>query len=258
MIPYFVIGQFKIGPLTIYTWGFFVALAFLVGLILAIKSGKKYGIQANKILYLVIFIYFGALIGARLLYFLQGPKDFLADPLQFFNFSQGGMMFYGGLFGGAAAGFLYIKNLPNRWRLIDALAPIIALTMAIGRLGCFLNNDHMGAITSLPWAIRWSDGTLRHPVTLYLILFDLALAGFLWWYRKYAKWPGQIFLLFLILYSIGRFLLDFTRDISADPHYLSLASSQWLSVLLSIIAVIYYIICKSKFFLFSKDTNSQD
>ena len=257
MIPYFSIEFFKIGPFTFYIWGFFIALAFLVALALAIWQSRKIGIEAKRIIYLAIFIYLGAMVGARLFFILQWPTEFFVDPLMFFRINEGGMMFYGGLFGGVLAGWLYMRKWENRWALISALTPVIPLTLAIGRIACFLSNDHMGAITNLPWAIRWPSGTLRQPVALYLILFDLALAGFLWWYSKKTKWSGQVFFIFLILYGAGRFLLDFTRDFSADPHYLGLAVSQWISALLLTIVVIYYIIHKSKFSLFSKNPNSQ-
>ena len=181
MIPYFSIESFYIGPFKFYAWGFFVALAFLVGLILAIWQAKKIGISTNKIIWLIIFVYVGALVGGRLFFILQWPRDFLADPLQILSVAEGGMMFYGGLVGGILAGWLYIRKWENRWQVLSALSPVIPLALAIGRLGCFLSNDHQGGLTNLPWAIRWPDGTLRHPVALYLILFDLVLAGVLWW-----------------------------------------------------------------------------
>lgn len=280
MIPYFSIEFFKIGPLAFYTWGFFVALAFLAGAAYAFWQGKKIGVEFKKIIYLVIFIYLGAIAGARLFFVLQRPGDFFGDPSQILRISEGGMMFYGGLFGGLIAGWLYIRRLENRWALIDALAPAIPLAIAIGRIGCFLINDHQGVLTSLSWAIRWPDGTLRHPVVLYLILFNLVLFGFLWWrqgkmlrFLKFVPSPqmrgglgwgdekqhlpfnsspqlrrGGLsqFVIFLLLYSAGRFLLDFTRDASADPHILGLAVPQWISAFLLTIVVIYYIIHKSK------------
>jgi prolipoprotein diacylglyceryltransferase len=144
------------------------------------------------------------------------------------------------------AGWLFIRKWGNRWALISILTPVVPLTLAIGRIGCFLSNDHLGGLTSLPWAITWPNGTLRHPVALYLILFDLALFGFLLWYRKRAKCPGQIFLIFLIIYGGGRFLLDFTRNVSADPHYWGLAASQWISIMLLTFVLSYYIIRQSK------------
>lgn len=266
MIPYFSIEDFSIGPLTLYTWGFFIALAFLVGLVLAVRQAKKIGASRNEIIWLVIFIYIGAMVGGRLFFILQTPLEFLRSPAEIFNTSDGGMMFYGGLVGAAAAGLWYLRKIEKRWQLINALIPIVPFVMAIGRIGCFLNNEHLGAITRVPWAILWPDDFLRHPVALYLILFDLALAGALWWWsrRNNAKlspspqmrgglgWgvdskknttspqpPPQLrrggiptFVLFFLIYSLGRFFLDFTRDPLADPHIFGLASSQWISLVI--------------------------
>ena len=280
MLPYFSIEYFYIGPFKFYTWGFFLALAFLVGLILAIWQAKKIGIEAGKIIWLVICIYIGVLIGSRLFFVLQWPAEFFSDPLQILRMAEGGMMFYGGLFGGLAGGWLYLRKWENRWKLINLLISIIPLSLAIGRIGCFLLNDHQGGLTSLPWAIRWPDGSLRQPAALYLILFDLALAGFLWWFsRRHSEersdeesptngqlsWPNvgnavphargilhfvqddkKPFLLFIFFYSLGRFLLDFTRDPSADPHFWGLAISQWISVVILIVIFLYDIIYYQK------------
>ncbi len=253
MIPYFSIEFFNIGPFRFYVWGFFVSLAFLVGLILSWKQAKKIGIAPARIFYLILFVYLGAIFGARLLYYLQWPTDFFADFNQIFKVGQGGMMFYGGLLGGMLAGWWYIRKWETRQQLVNALAPIIPFSMAIGRVGCFLLNDHKGAAANVSWAILWPDGILRQPVALYLILFDLALAGFLWWYsRRHSEDPPaggdeesltshnnkKTFILFFLLYPLGRFFLDFTRNASADPHFWGLAASQWISlVLFTIISV---------------------
>ncbi|OGZ34712.1 MAG: hypothetical protein A2Y98_02865 [Candidatus Portnoybacteria bacterium RBG_19FT_COMBO_36_7] len=238
MLPYFSVEHFSLGPFKFYIWGFFIALAFLVGLVLAIGQGKKIGIAPKKTIFMAIFIYVGAIIGARLFFVLQSPAEFFAEPMTLLEIYQGGMMFFGGLFGGILAGWLYIRKWENRWALINRLTSVIPLTMAIGRIGCFLANDHQGALTNVPWAILWPDGSLRHPVALYLVLFNLALAGFLWWRQKKQ---GQVFFTFLILYGAGRFLLDFSRDFSADPHYLALSVSQWISAVLFIISGIIFL-----------------
>jgi len=291
MIPYYVIDHFSIGPFKFYTWGFFIVLAFLVGMILAIRQAKKIGIGSDKIIWLIIFVYLGAIIGGRLFFVFQSPPEFFNNPSDIFNVSGGGMMFYGGLSGGAVAGWFYLRRIEKRLQLVNALIPIVFFAMAIGRIGCLLSNDHQGAITSVPWAILWPDGSLRHPVVLYLILFDLALAGVLWWWKYATKnhffchsrpvsqyrvnfsgnldsdpcfrrddaWiPAQgrndktsffsspIFL-FLFLYPLGRFFLDFTRDSLADPHFWGLASSQWISLSLLTIALLHYIIKRTKY-----------
>ncbi len=236
MIPYWSVESFKIGPMIFFTGGFFISLAFAFGLFFALKEGKKIGIEANKIVNLAIFVFVGALAGSRLFFVLQQPLEFFQNPLLLFEINRGGLMFYGGLFGGLCAAWLYLKK-EKFLILAGRMAPFIVLSLAVGRLGCLLLNDHQGNQTFLPWAVEWFDGTARHPVAIYLILFDLALFVFLLWYRKKAKGNGQNFLMFLFLYAAGRFLLDFTRDPLDDPHFLGLASSQWISILLLTLSI---------------------
>jgi len=123
--------------------------------------------------------------------------------------------------------------IPSFLQLADILTPAIALGIFISRLGCSLVNDHQGAITNLPWAILWPDAILRHPVAEYLALNALIMFLVLWFLRSRLKKPGQLFIIFLFWYSISRFFLDFTRATDtalADPHYLGLFISQWISL----------------------------
>ena len=148
-------------------------------------------------------------------------------------------MLYGGLIGALITGGLYLKKAKlNFLKTADILAPAIALGIFIGRIGCFLINDHQGAVTSLPWAIQWADGSLRHPIALYLSLNGLILFFVLLKLRKKLIKPGQLFFIFLAWYAISRFFLDFLRasdTVLADPHYWGLTISQWFSLLIPII-----------------------
>jgi phosphatidylglycerol:prolipoprotein diacylglycerol transferase len=123
----------------------------------------------------------------------------------------------------------------------------LALGIFITRIGCSLINDHQGAITSLPWAILWPDGTPRHPVAEYLALNGLIMFLIFWFLRIRLKKPGQLFIIFLFWYTISRFLLDFTRatdTVLADPHYFGLFISQWLS--LFVIAGLFFFLIKKR------------
>jgi len=103
-MPYFVLDHFQLGLFRFYTWGFFIALAFLIGLILSIRQARRLNIEPQKIIYLVIFVYLGAILGGRLFFIFQLPLEFLRQPSSIFHVSGGGMMFYGGLAGGVTAG----------------------------------------------------------------------------------------------------------------------------------------------------------
>jgi len=267
MIPYFSYTQINLGPVTLYTWGLFLGMAFLVGSWLVLREAAKKGIEQKNVFWLIIFIFVGGLVGSRLAYILQFPKYYLFHPLEIFQVWAAGLMFYGGLLGAGIAGWLYLKYIWNKdkaGRLIclgkslrsndrvpskskrpalsfrifflqiaDIFTPAIALGIFISRIGCSLINDHQGAITNLPWAILWPDGALRHPVAGYLALNGLIMFLVLWFLRSRLKKPGQLFIIFLFWYCLSRFFLDFTRatdTILADPDYLGLFISQWISL----------------------------
>ncbi len=242
-MPYFSYSQIQLGPITLYTWGLFLGLAFLVGYWLFLREAKREGIEPKKIFWLVIFIFLGGLFGSRLAYILQFPHYYLSHPLEIFQAWAGGLVFYGGLLGASIVGWLYVKkNKLNPWQIVDLLTPALALGIFIGRLGCSLINDHQGAITNLPWGILWPDGTLRHPIAEYLALNGLVMFFVFWFLRTRLKKPGQLFITFLAWYSISRFFLDFTRatvTFLADPHYWTFTFSQWTSLLILGGLVIY-------------------
>jgi len=251
MIPYFSYIQINLGPVTLYTWGLFLGMAFLVGSWLVFKEAKKNGIDQKKIFWLIIFVFVGGLVGSRLGYILQFPAYYFFHPLEIFQVWTAGLMFYGGLLGAGIAGLLYLKYkdgisckqlIPSLSQIADIFTPAIALGIFITRLGCSLVNDHQGAITNLPWAILWPDGALRHPVAGYLALNGLIMFLVLWLLRNCLKKPGQLFVVFFIWYGIARFFLDFTRatdTILADSQYFGLFVSQWISLLILMGLFIY-------------------
>jgi phosphatidylglycerol:prolipoprotein diacylglycerol transferase len=158
----------------------------------------------------------GVLIGGRLGYvFLYDPIYFLQRPLEVFFVWNGGMASHGGFIGVILAVYLYCrkKNI-DLWKLADIAVVPAAIGLALGRLGNFINLELYGAVTSLPWGISIPgvEG-LRHPTQIYAVCKDLFIAGVCFLYLvkiKPAK-PGRTFALFLILYSILRFLLEYIK-----------------------------------------------
>lgn len=232
-MPYFSYTQFNIGPVVFQTWGVLLGLAFLVSYWIFLKKAKKEKIKEKNIFLLSLWVFIGAILGSRFLYLLQFFPFSFSD---FFQLRAGGFAFHGGLLGGILAGWLYAKeNKLNFWRLADLAAPAVALGIFIGRIGCSLINDHSGALTNLPWAIEWPDGSLRHPVAGYLALNALIVFFVLWRVRFFVKRQGQLFFIFLAWYNISRFFLDFTRAVDAgfvEPRFWSLFISQWMSLLI--------------------------
>jgi len=214
---YFSFTQIQLGPITLYSWGLMVGLAFVVGYWLALREAKKKGIDQDKIFWLIVLVFISSIVGARL--------------GSLFLYKINGLMFYGGLFGALIVGWWYLKKTKlDFWKIADLLAPSLALGIFIGRIGCFLINDHLGTVTNLPWAILWPDGILRHPISLYLSLNALILFLILWFLREKLQKPGQLFILFLTYYSLTCFLIEFTR--TGDPQYYGLLISQWISLII--------------------------
>lgn len=220
----------SIGPFTVTTWGFFVALGFLVGLYLIAKEAKRKDLDIDEAYNLALIVIIAGLIGARLGWFItEGLGTNFVEVLKIWN---GGMIWSGGLIGAIIASFFYIRYKKlNFFKYADAFALGLPLGHAIGRLGCFFAGYHLGKVTTLPWGIMF-EGQLRHPMPLYEIAFLVPFFIVLWRIRKDSKFDGWLFSIYLLGYSTVRFFLDFLR---ADPTYLGLTVAQYAA--LFIIAV---------------------
>jgi phosphatidylglycerol:prolipoprotein diacylglycerol transferase len=128
--------------------------------------------------------------------------------------------------GGFLAGYLFVKHkqiLP--WKLADIVAPYIALGYAIVRIGCFLNGCCYGKVSAVPWALHCAAGdfSLRHPTQLYSMIGSLLLFLILWKFRNHKQFAGFLFLLYIGLYSIMRFIVEIFRESPMVFPWLSLA-----------------------------------
>lgn len=245
MIPYIEWIEFSVGPLTLYTWGTCVALGYLAGLLLTRWLAHKQGMKEQVVLSLFLWVFVASMVGSRALYVLLYWDLYAQRPWSVFAVQDGGLVMLGGFVAAILASLWVAKrHAVSVWALADVAAPGLALGLAIGRVGCFLINDHPGAITHLPWAIIWPDGTERHPVALYLIVWNSVLFWVLLWAFRRSQtkqWKqGSVAWIFLGLYGAGRFALDFTRAtdvIQADPRWMFMTVSQWLGLALCIAAV---------------------
>jgi len=238
---------FRIGPLTIYSYGLMVALGFLAGIGIAIWLAKREKIATEKILDLAVYVLIASVVGARLFYVIEFWPEFITNPLNVFFVWQGGLVFYGGLLLAVITILIYAQaSKINVWKLLDIIAPATALGYAIGRIGCFLNGCCYGIECSLPWAVSFPNlAGLRHPTQIYASLTGLLIFGLLMVLWRFRKFEGQVFCAGLTMYGIYRFSIEFVR---VNPRYiLGLSMAQWGSILLVIIGLsIYYILSTRK------------
>lgn len=215
----------RIGSLSIYSWGTMLALAFLIGLIVAIRYGKKEGISAELILDLFIYVVISSIVGARVFYVIAFFSQYRDNILSIFLLNQGGMVFLGGLLFAMAAVLLYVRSRKqNVWRLLDALSPASAIGYAVGRIGCYLNGCCYG-VTILG---------VQQPTQLYSSMSGLIIFIVLAYLYGRKKYDGQIFLTGLLLYSVYRFMIEFVRF--SPVHYLIFTPNQLLAACILIIS----------------------
>jgi phosphatidylglycerol:prolipoprotein diacylglycerol transferase len=209
----------KIGPLAIHTYGVLVAAGFLAGIFLAMREARRKGIDPDRIMDLGLYILAAAIIGSRLMQVAIEYRYYLAHPLEIFMIWRGGLVFYGGFIMAAAVAIWYLRrhSLPV-WMVGDILAPSIALGHSIGRLGCFSAGCCYGKPADLPWAVTFTDpeclaitGVPLHPSQLYESAASFAFFLFLYAYRKRTTFVGQLFWIYVLGYSVIRFMLEFLR-----------------------------------------------
>ncbi|MFH1676169.1 MAG: prolipoprotein diacylglyceryl transferase [bacterium] len=261
---------------SIYSYGFMLMISFVIGTIWLISNGKreKPKIETDTILDLMVFIIIGSIIGARIVYVLTQWKDYQGDKANILRITEGGLSIHGGIIGALLFGWIYVKAKGLQyWRMVDFTIPAVALGMFFGRIGCFLNGccygikcgDDFPLRVKFPNVDYWKDHKMpadlaqlydagsaamgnffRHPAQLYEAVGALAIFFYLINFRKHKAFNGHVFLMFVWLYSLLRFFVEFYRF--GDPadnakgssivlwHFITMA--QFASIILGIVALV--------------------
>ena len=246
----------EFGFFKIFTYGLLVATGFLAAILFASSRAEKEGLEPQKILDLCFYVMVSSLLGARLLYVIVEYKYFSTDPLEIFKFWKGGLVFYGGLILGVIASLWYLKrHQMSVWKTADLLAPSIALGQGIGRWGCLFAGCCYGVKTNVPWAVNFADplsmaplGISLHPTQIYLSLNALFIFTVLMWLSKRKTFDGQILWSYGILYSVGRFVIEYFRgDDRGFPVEQFLSTSQFVGVFIFVLsAFMLFTLCRKK------------
>ena len=208
--------EINVGPLELQTFGICFATAFLVcGLVVARRFGEL-GRPRDYAYELIFAALIGGLVGARLDYIVQNWNDVDEDLLGNV-FSGSGLVWFGGLVGGAAGVLLWAwRRDLLRLALLDLVAPALALGYAVGRVGCQLSGDgDYGTKSDLPWAMAYPDGTVMttdevHPTPIYESL-AMGLAALVLWRLRDRFRDGVLFGLYLVIAGGERLLVEFIR-----------------------------------------------
>ena len=241
---------FSLGPITIYTYGVLLAASYLIGLWLAMRRARQWGMDPSRVLDLGIYIIIAALIGAKLMLLIVDFDQFSQSPSDLLSLARSGGVFYGGLILAVGVAFWYIirHQLPL-WTTCDVFAPGIALGHVTGRLGCLAAGCCYGKPADVPWAITFTNplaaanvgtplGIPLHPTQIYeasaeLLILILLLAT----ERRGRPFAGRTFWSYMFLYAISRFVIEMYRG---DPRgeILGVSTSQFISLVLAPLSLV--------------------
>jgi len=241
---------FKLGPLTVYSYGVLLAASYLLGLRLAMTRARRWGLDANRVLDLGIYIIIAALVGAKLMLLIVDFDQFRQSPWDLLALARSGGVFYGGLILAVLVAFWYIaKHRMPFWTTCDVFAPGIALGHVTGRLGCFAAGCCYGRPTEVPWAVVFTNplaaanvgtplGIPLHPTQLYEAGAELLILVLLLVTERRGKlFAGRTFWAYMFLYAVSRYVIEIYRG---DPRgaLLGFSTSQFISLILAPLSLV--------------------
>ncbi|KGA95512.1 prolipoprotein diacylglyceryl transferase [Alkalihalobacillus alcalophilus ATCC 27647 = CGMCC 1.3604] len=238
-----------IGPLTIYWYGLIIMFGVFVGYLIAAKETKRLGLPKDTFADLLLFAVPIAIISARLYYVIFRWDQFADNPISAFYIWEGGIAIHGALIGSVLTAYFFTKRKElSFWQITDIAAPSILLGQAIGRWGNFMNQEvYGGEVTRefleglyLPEFIinqMYINGTYYHPTFLYESIWSIIGVVILLYLRRLNLRQGEIFLTYVVWYSVGRFFIEGIR-----LDYLLIGNVLKTAQVISIILVLWAII----------------
>lgn len=242
---------FEFGSIKIYTYGFCIALGAVLGGLYMWRQGKiQYGMPFDQANLLFVLLIFAGVVGGKFFLLFENPTIYFSNPSKLFSGS--GFVFYGSLLTAIPVMLWYFKKnqLPVAG-MLDIMAVVTCIVHGFGRIGCFnagccygLPTDHFLSVVFTDTACQANPLNVPlHPTQLYEAAFIFSILIFLLIQKKYNRFDGQQFLLYLILYAIGRSVLETLRG-DLDRGFVIgdwLSNSQFISLLVILAAIYFYV-----------------
>jgi phosphatidylglycerol:prolipoprotein diacylglycerol transferase len=250
---------FKVFDHPITTFGVMVMLGVVAASLWLGTALRRLGVeQRDAVGDLVTATLISGFLGARILYLIIHPEAY-HGVLSIVALWEGGIVSYGGFFGGALGGVWFARrHKMSIARLGDAMLPALALGQAFGRVGCLLVGDDYGKPWDGPWAVTFPAlegglipphlvGVPLHPSQIYLSLMNLAIFGITAWMFARRKFDGQVLAATMVLYAVGRFGIEYTRGDDVERGFLgSLSTAQWWSLGTAVLAALLFLRFRSR------------
>lgn len=239
-----------IGSFTVHGYGLMIAIGVLAALFIAEARAKKRGMNPDEIYYMTLLCAVTGFAGAKILYCIVELKDFLESPIMLL--SGNGFVVYGGIVAGTLAAYVWCKMR----RLVfadyfDVLLPSVALAQGFGRIGCFLAGCCYGRETDAWYGITFTHSNYA-PNNVKLIPTQLIssagmflIAAILFMYARKPRRPGRVGALYLILYPIGRFFVEFLRNDHRGTIG-PLSTSQFISLFIVVVGIVVFVKAKPR------------
>ncbi len=234
-----------IGPFTVYSYGVMFALAVMICSFLIQRDARRRGMNGEALVDLTFWVIVSGIIGARIFYVFLNLEFFSTHPAEIMMVQNGGLAWQGGFFGGALAGYIFLrkKKLPLL-KTLDLTAPYIALGESIGRIGCFLNGCCYGKEAA--WGIYFPVHHAHlHPTQLYATASLLVVFFILKKFQDVSKIPGDVFAVYLVLAGLQRFVNEFFRG-DHDVTVMGLSVFQWVSLCIISIGIGLHFVLKKR------------
>jgi phosphatidylglycerol:prolipoprotein diacylglycerol transferase len=241
---------FRVGDLSIYSYGLMIALGAIVGVAyMAVQGKKQVGLTFDQANMLFLLIFIAAFFGGKVFLFFEDPASYLSHPK---NLLTGrGFVFYGSFIFAVPTMLLFFrKHRLSTYEMLDVMAITTCLVHIFGRIGCFLagccyglpTSSFFGVVFSDPFCFAQPHDVPLHPTQLYEAFYIFIVLMFLLWLRNRRQFAGQLFLLYLILYAFGRCVIELFRGDEARGYILKdyLSHSQFIALIIITISVYFY------------------
>jgi phosphatidylglycerol:prolipoprotein diacylglycerol transferase len=247
----------KLGPFQVGWYGLMYVFGFIASYLLVRYQMKKkaFGISKEVVDNLFVYLMLGLIIGGRLGYVLfYDLPIYLADPLEIFAVWHGGMSFHGGLLGVLIVGIVFCwRHKRSFWKIADLFIVTAPIGLGLGRIGNFINGELYGRLANIPWGMIFPKGgpLPRHPSQLYESALEGGCLFVILWFLKDKKLPsGGLLAVFLFVYGIFRFFVEFFREPDQQLGFIlgPFTMGQLLSSLMIIsgIALFFYLRIRQK------------
>ena len=231
-----------LGALTIRWYGIMIAVSIVISTLFIYSDSRRRGLDTDAVLDVIIAAVIGGILGARIGWIATSPSVlwYLSHPLRILAIWEGGLSYFGGILGGVAAAAWMIRRRGLRfWQMADMVAPLLALSFGIGKIGCWLNGCCHGTVTTSWLGVVFTDplsecellGQRVWPTQLFNSASGFIVFAILFWVvRRHQHYEGEVFVWYLYLYGVSSFVVEFYRYIPV--HLLGLSPNQWTAVVI--------------------------